>query len=79
MCCGYWGRSLWIWSPRTERSSPPTHTVSLLTPDGLSIYTQELELYHDMSATQGVRKLLQRSDGSVFLISAETARLYLPD
>lgn len=53
--------------------------VSLLTPDGLSIYTQELELYHDMSATQGVRKLLQRSDGSVFLISAETARLYLPD
>jgi hypothetical protein len=32
-----------------------------------------------MSATQGVRKLLQRSDGSVFLISAETARLYLPD
>lgn len=53
--------------------------LSLLTPDGLNIYTQELELYHDMSATQGVRKLLQRDDGSVFLISAETARLYLPD
>ncbi len=53
--------------------------TSLLTPDGLSIYTQELEPYHDMAATQGVRKLLQREDGSVFLISAETARLYLPD
>ena len=53
--------------------------LSLLTPDGLTIYTQELESYHEMAATQGVRRLLQREDGSVFLISAETARLYLPD
>lgn len=53
--------------------------LSVLTSDGLAIYTQDLELYHTTSATQGVRRLLQREDGSVFLISAETARLYLPD
>lgn len=53
--------------------------LSLLTPRGLTIYTQTLEAYHELEATQGVRKLLQREDGSVFLISAETARFYLPD
>ncbi len=53
--------------------------LSLLSADGLTIYNDRLETYHAMSATQGARKVLQRGDGSVTLISGETARLYLPD
>lgn len=53
--------------------------LSVLTADGLSIYKSDLELYHHQKDLPGVRKVLQRVDGSVTLISAETARLYLPD
>lgn len=53
--------------------------LSVLTADGLTIYSGALEPYHTVSNLLGVRRVLQREDGSVFLISEETARLYLPD
>lgn len=53
--------------------------LSVLTADGLTIYSDDLEPYHTASGLPGVRRALQRSDGSVFLISEESARLYLPD
>ncbi len=53
--------------------------LSVLTADGLTIYSDGLEPYHDAPNLLGVRQVLQREDGSVFLISDETARLYLPD
>ena len=53
--------------------------LSVLTADGLTIYSGDLEPYHKASDLHGVRRVLQREDGSVFLISDETARLYLPD
>ncbi len=53
--------------------------LSVLTSDSLTIYTGELESYHSVSELQGARKVLQRPDGSVTLISNEAARLYLPD
>ena len=53
--------------------------VSVLTADGLTIYTGGLEPYHVLEEPQDVRKVLQRTDGSVTLVSGETVRLYLPD
>jgi len=54
--------------------------VSILTAGELTIYTgQDLEVYHTTNAIQSARRVLQRDDGSVTLISGETARLYLPD
>ena len=52
--------------------------LSVLTADGLTIYTGKLEVYHFTDALQSARRVLQRPDGSVTLISPETARLYLP-
>lgn len=54
--------------------------VSLLTADGLTIFSDSLDQpYHVLEELQGARKVFQRSDGSVFLIAGESARLYLPD
>lgn len=53
--------------------------LSVLTADGLTIYTQDLTPYHTLEGGQGARKVLQRPDGSVMLIAGETSRLYLPD
>ena len=53
--------------------------LSVLTADGLTIYTDDLEPYHSTTDLQGARKVLQHADGSVTLIAGETARLYLPD
>lgn len=53
--------------------------LSVLTADGLTIYSGALETYHTTANLQGARRVLQRSDGSVTLISSETARLYLPN
>lgn len=55
------------------------HYFSVLTADSLTIYTQDLEVYHTLSEPQGARRVLQKPDGSVLLIDSETARLYLPD
>ena len=59
--------------------SSASRYLSVLTADGLTIYTDDLEPYHVLSEPQGTRKVLQRADGSVTLISGETVRLYLPD
>lgn len=53
--------------------------LSVLTADGLTIYSGALEPYHTTDSLQGARRVLQRPDGSVTLITAETARLYLPN
>ena len=53
--------------------------LSVLTADELTIYNSTLEPYHTLTDLQGARKVLQRQDGSVTLISSESARLYLPD
>ena len=53
--------------------------LSVLTADALTIYTEALDIYHRLEEPLGVRRALQREDGSVTLISGETARLYLPD
>lgn len=53
--------------------------LSVLTVDDLTIYADDLEVYHITEELQGARKVLQNSDGSVTLIGGETARLYLPD
>lgn len=53
--------------------------LSILTADGLNIYTSDLELYHSSADLLGTRKILQRPDGTVTLLGDETARLYLPD
>ena len=53
--------------------------LSVLTADGLTIYSGTLDLYHSTTNLQGARRVLQRRDGSVTLISGETARLYLPN
>lgn len=53
--------------------------LSVLTVDDLTIYQNELTVYHTTQDLLGARKVLQRSDGSVTLIAADAARLYLPD
>ncbi len=53
--------------------------LSVLTVDGLSIYSDDLEPYHLLDDPMGARQVLQRPDGTVMLISSEWARLYLPD
>ena len=53
--------------------------LSILTADGLNIYTSDLELYHALAEPPGTRKVLQRPDGSVTLISGDNSQLYLPE
>jgi len=54
--------------------------LSVLTANSLTIYSGSFEEpYHILTELQGARKVLQRGDGSVLLISEESARLYLPD
>ncbi|BDF70730.1 hypothetical protein CE91St41_20410 [Oscillospiraceae bacterium] len=52
--------------------------IAVLTADRLDIYTKDLELYDSLDATQGARRVIQRSDGTALLIGTDTARLYLP-
>ena len=53
--------------------------LSVLTVDLLTIYSDDLNVYHITEDLQGARKVLQRNDGSVTLIAPDSARLYLPD
>lgn len=52
--------------------------TSVLTAGKLSIYNQELQAYNILESTQGARRAIQRTDGSVMLIASKSARLYLP-
>lgn len=51
---------------------------AVLTADRLDVYTQDMTLYSTLTDTQGARKVLMRDDGSAILISAGSARLYIP-
>lgn len=53
--------------------------LSVLTVDDLTIYQNELTVYHTTEDLLGARKVLQHADGSATLIAADSARLYLPD
>ncbi|MBP1736736.1 MAG: hypothetical protein H6Q60_617 [Oscillospiraceae bacterium] len=55
------------------------HYLSLLTSDRLSTYLTNLSLYHELDSTQSAKEVLQRDDGSVFLISSTAAWLCIPD
>ncbi len=52
--------------------------VAVLTADRLDIYDQDLNLYSTLEGTQSARRALMRGDGTVMLIGAGTARLYVP-
>lgn len=51
---------------------------AVLTSDRLDIYTRDMTLYSTLEGTMGARRVLLRSDGTAFLISSGTARLYVP-
>ena len=52
--------------------------ICVLTAGKLTIYTQDLTVYNTLDSVQGARQAIQRADGSVMLIDAESARLYIP-
>lgn len=52
--------------------------IAVLTADRLELYTKDLQLYSTLEHTQGAQKVLLHADGSAFLISSGTARLYVP-
>ena len=52
--------------------------IAVLTGDRLDIYTSDLELYDTLHGTQGARCVLLMRDGSAILVSAESARYYVP-
>ncbi len=52
--------------------------IAVLTSNTLTIYTSDLEAYAVLENTDGIRQAFVRSDGSVFLVMEETARVYLP-
>ena len=52
--------------------------LAVLYLDRLVIYNPMLEAYASLKGTEAVRGVLMRSDGSVLLLSSESAKLFLP-
>ena len=52
--------------------------VAVLYADRLSVYNQDLQTYATLQGTGDARSALMRSDGSVLLLSAGSASLFLP-
>ena len=52
--------------------------LAILTAERLDIYTKDMTLYASLDDTQNARSVLLHEDGSAILISAGTARLYVP-
>ena len=52
--------------------------VAVLYTDSLVIYNQDLKVYATLKGTGSAREALVRADGSALLISAESARLFIP-
>lgn len=52
--------------------------LAVLYADHLSVYNQDLQTYATLQGTGDARDVLMRSDGSVLLLSAGSARLFLP-
>lgn len=53
--------------------------VAVLTASTLTVYTRDLEPYALLDNTMGARNVIQRSDGTAYLVSGETAQLCIPD
>ena len=53
--------------------------VAVLTAGRLDLYTRDLELYASLDTTGGARDVVLRSDGTAWLITGETARLFIPE
>lgn len=53
--------------------------ISVLTAGKLTVYDQDLQVYNTLGRTQGAQKAIQRADGSVMLISSNSAQLYVPN
>ena len=52
--------------------------IAVLTPDGLTIYTQHFTVYHETVETGNATSLLMREDGSVLLLGNGRGWLYVP-
>lgn len=52
--------------------------IAVLTPDALTIYTQNLAVYHETRETGNATSVLIRKDGSVLLLGNGQGRLYVP-
>ena len=52
--------------------------IAVLYANRLVVYNQDLQVYASLTGTDSVREALMRSDGSVLLLSAESAGLFLP-
>lgn len=52
--------------------------LAVLYSDHLSVYNQDLQTYATLQGTGDARDVLMRSDGSVLLLSASSASLFLP-
>ena len=52
--------------------------IAVLYADHLVVYNQDLQPYASLQGTGDAREALMRSDGSVLLLSANSARLFLP-
>ncbi len=52
--------------------------ITILYADSLEVYTDKLNLYASYSGTGSAREAITREDGSILLVSADSARLYLP-
>ena len=52
--------------------------IAVLTPEGLTIYTQNLAVYHETLETGNATSVLMREDGSVLLLGNGKGHLYIP-
>ena len=52
--------------------------IAVLYTDSLVVYNQDLQTYATLKGTGYAKAALVRDDGSALLISAESARLFLP-
>lgn len=52
--------------------------LAVLYADRLAVYNQDLQLYATLRGTGNVREALMRPDGTVLLVSAGSASLFLP-
>ena len=52
--------------------------LAVLYTDKLVVYNRELQTYASLQGTDYAREVLMRPDGSVLLISSESAELFLP-
>lgn len=52
--------------------------LAVLTPQGLTIYTQSLEVYHETVETGSATSVVMQEDGSVLLLGGGRGWLYIP-